>query len=265
MQLGQAIGELAKEVVSSSDTGLPLAGHTTALLPKNVREFGKDLSVDKREVLLYLALREAARMRLFIHAPWLEQDLFNAVGQYAAGIHIDMGRIEEAASQMDPNNPEAMNAILGEGLFPEERTPMQEAALKRIETTLALVEGWVDDVVTQAAEHLESLSRLRETMNRRRASGGPAEDTFAALVGLELRPRRLRDAAALWALLRETEGMSGRDEVWGHPDVQPDEQDLDDPTGFQQRRAERQEESAKIDEELQKLLDGGYDGKSPQG
>jgi putative hydrolase len=265
MQLGQAIGELAKEVVSSSDTGLPLAGHTTALLPKNVREFGKDLSVDKREVLLYLALREAARMRLFIHAPWLEQDLFNAVGQYAAGIHIDMGRIEEAASQMDPNNPEAMNAILGEGLFPEERTPMQEAALKRIETTLALVEGWVDDVVTQAAEHLESLSRLRETMNRRRASGGPAEDTFAALVGLELRPRRLRDAAALWAHLRETEGMSGRDEVWGHPDVQPDEQDLDDPTGFQQRRAERQEESAKIDEELQKLLDGGYDGKSPQG
>lgn len=265
MQLGQAVGELAKEVHGSSDIGLPLAGHSMALLPKNVREFGEGLQLDSREILLFLALREAARMRLFARSPWLEQDLFNAVAQYAAGIHIDMSRIEEAASQIDPTNPEAMQEVLGEGLFTPERTPMQEAALKRIETTLALVEGWVDDVVSQAAEHLESLPKLRETMHRRRATGGPAEHTFAALVGLELRPRRLRDAAALWAHLRETEGMSGRDDVWSHPDVQPDEQDLDDPQGYQGRRAEREEESAKIDEELQKLLDGGYNGKGSGG
>ena len=261
MQVGQAVGELAKEVHGSSEIGLPLAGHSMALLPKNVREFGEGLQVDSREILLFLALREAARMRLFSRSPWLEQDLFNAVAQYAAGIHIDMGRIQEAASQIDPTNPEAMQEVLGEGLFTPERTPMQEAALKRIETTLALVEGWVDDVVSQAAEHLESLPKLRETMHRRRATGGPAEHTFAALVGLELRPRRLRDAAALWSHLRQTEGMSGRDDVWAHPDVQPDEQDLDDPQGYQARRKEREEESAKIDEELQKLLDGGYDGK----
>lgn len=265
MQLGQAVGELAKEVHSSSDIGLPLAGRTLALLPKNIAEFGEGLQVDRQEIVLYLALREAARMRLFTHAPWLEQDLFNAVAQYAAGISIDMGRIEEAASQVDPTNPEAMQQIMGEGLFSSERTPMQDAALRRIETTLALVEGWVDDVVSQAAEHLESLGALRETMNRRRAAGGPAEDTFASLVGLELRPRRLRDAAALWAHLRTADGLSGRDEVWSHPDVQPDEQDLDDPEGFHRRRAERQAESAELDEALEKLLAGGYDGPSESG
>ena len=260
MQLGGAVGELSKEVHSSSDIGLPLAGQTMALLPTNVRQFGEGLQVDAQEILLFLALREAARMRLFVRSPWLEQELFNAVAQYAAGIHIDMDRIEQAAAQIDPTNPEAMNEVLSEGLFTPERTGMQEAALRRIETTLALVEGWVDDVVSQAAAHLESLPALRETMNRRRASGGPAEHAFAALVGLELRPRRLRDAAALWAHLRETEGMSGRDDVWSHPDIQPDEQDLDDPQGYQDRRREREQESAKIDEELQKLLDGGYEG-----
>ncbi|HIW99577.1 MAG TPA: zinc-dependent metalloprotease [Candidatus Nesterenkonia stercoripullorum] len=262
MQLGHAVGELAKDVHSSSDIGLPLAGHTMALLPKNIREFGQGLQVDKNEVTLFLALREAARIRLFVRSPWLAQDMFNAVAQYAAGIRIDMDRIEQAASQIDPSNPEAMNEVFAEGLFTPERTEMQEAALKRIETTLALVEGWVDDVVSQAAEHLDALPQLREMINRRRATGGPAEHAFAALVGLELRPRRLRDAAALWAHLRETEGMSGRDDIWSHPDVQPDEQDLDDPQGFQARRAEREAESSKIDEELQKLLDGGYDGPS---
>lgn len=265
-QVGQAIGELAAEVHSGSDIGLPMAGQSMALVPANIADFGKGLQVEAEEVTLYLALREAARMRLFVRAPWLEDDLFNAVAQYAAGIHINMERIEEAASQIDPSNPQEIEDLFGDGLFQADRTPMQEAALRRIETTLALVEGWVNDVVSQAGAHLPSLEKLRETMTRRRATGGPAEDAFAALVGLELRPRRLRDAAALWAHLRETSGASGRDEVWSHPDVQPDEQDLDDPAGFYTRRAQREEESAKIDEELKKLLDGGYgDTDDPRG
>ncbi|NLS09270.1 zinc-dependent metalloprotease [Nesterenkonia sp. MY13] len=264
-QIGQAIGQLAAEVHSASDIGLPLAGDTMALIPANIKAFGEGLQVEDEEILLYLALREAARMRLFIRAPWLQDDLFNAVAQYAAGIHINMERIEEAASQIDPSNPQEMEDLFGDGLFQTDRTPMQEAALRRIETTLALVEGWVDDVVAQAGSHLPSLEKLRETMNRRRASGGPAEATFAALVGLELRPRRLRDAAALWAHLRETDGAAGRDEVWSHPDVQPDEADLDDPQGFHRRREERQQEAANIDEELKKLLDGGYEGPGSDG
>lgn len=261
-QIGQAIGELAGEVHSGSDIGLPLAGPSMTLVPANIRAFGDGLQVEDEEVLLYLALREAARMRLFGRAPWLEDDLFNAVAQYAAGIHINMERVEEAASQIDPSNPQELEDLFGEGLFQTDRTPMQEAALRRIETTLALVEGWVDDVVSQAGAHLPSVGKLRETMNRRRATGGPAEAAFAALAGLELRPRRLRDAAALWGHLRETYGIEGRDDVWSHPDVQPDEADLDDPEGFETRRAAREAEAAKIDDELKKLLDGGYDSGS---
>lgn len=262
-QIGQAIGELAGEVHSGSDIGLPLAGTAMTLVPANIKAFSEGLQVEHEETLLYLALREAARIRLFVRAPWLEDDLFNAVAQYAAGIHINMERVEEAASQIDPSNPQEMEDLFGEGLFQTDHTPMQEAALRRIETTLALVEGWVDDVVAQAGAHLPSIGRLRETFARRRATGGPAEAAFAALVGLELRPRRLRDAAALWAHLRENDGAEGRDEVWAHPDVQPEEADLDDPAGFHARRAERQQEAAKIDDELKKLLDGDYDGPGP--
>jgi putative hydrolase len=76
---------------------------------------------------------------------------------------------------------------------------------------------------------------LREAMRRRRAGGGPAEQTFATLVGLELRPRRLRDAAALWWSVTEKRGISGRDAVWSHPDLLPTADDLDDPLGFGDR------------------------------
>ena len=88
-----------------------------------------------------------------------------------------------------------------------------------------------------ATPTLPAIAPLNETMRRRRAAGGPAEQTFAALVGLELRPRRLRDASALWALLETRRGVEGRDAVWGHPDLIPSADDLDDPFAFVDRDA----------------------------
>jgi putative hydrolase len=98
---------------------------------------------------------------------------------------------------------------------------------------LALVEGWVDTVVNAAAKgRLPSSVKLAEAVRRRRATGGPAERTFATLVGLELRPRRLREAATLWTSLGEARGNDGRDDIWAHPDLMPTHEDLDDPIGF---------------------------------
>jgi putative hydrolase len=124
-------------------------------------------------------------------------------------------------------------------MFEPQTTPEQQVALARLETLLALVEGWVDEVAAAAAtDRLPGAAALRETLRRRRASGGPAEETFATLVGLELRPRRLRDAAALWRAVADKRGIAGRDEIWQHPDLLPDASDLDDPAAFVRRADE---------------------------
>lgn len=233
-QIGQALGSLAAEVVGSADIGLPLtATAQAALLPANVAAFGTGLGVDVDDVRLYLALREAAYVRLFAHVPWLAPRLVGAVEEYGRGITIDMSRLEEAVRDLDPMRPEALQDIFAEGMFAPSVTPAQQAALTRIETLLALIEGWVDAVVTSAtADRLPSASALQEAIRRRRAAGGPAEQTFSTLVGLELRPRRLRDAAQLWSLLTERRGAHGRDGVWAHPDLLPSGEDLDDPEAF---------------------------------
>ncbi|MEV0849441.1 zinc-dependent metalloprotease [Streptomyces sp. NPDC049954] len=233
-QIGQAVGTLAGEVVGSTDIGLPLGpAGKAALLPVNIEAFGKDLGVPKDEVRLYLALREAAHQRLFAHVPWLRSHLFGAVEGYARGIKVDTSKLEDAVGQLDPSNPEQLQDALQQGMFQPEDTPQQKAALARLETALALVEGWVDAVVHTAAKpRLGAADALRETLRRRRASGGPAEQTFATLIGLELRPRRLRDASRLWASLTDARGVDGRDGLWAHPDMLPTAEDLDDPDGF---------------------------------
>jgi len=234
-QTGTAVGELAREVVGSSDIGLPLGPEgVAALLPAGVAQFGQGLSVDAGEVRVFLALREAAHQRLFAHVPWLRAHLLGAVEQYASGITVDMARLQEAIPDVDITNPEALrDALAGEGLFRPEDTPAQKAALVRLETALALVEGWVATVVSAAArDRLTHADALAEAIRRRRATGGPAERTFATLVGLELRPRRLREAAAIWQGLTEARGIDGRDALWSHPDLLPAADDLENPDTF---------------------------------
>jgi putative hydrolase len=234
-QTGAAVGALAQEVVSSTDVGLPLGpAGTAALLPAGVAAFGQGLSVDDDEVRLFLALREAAHHRLFAHVPWLRARLLGAVEDYARGITVDANALREAMPQIDPANPEALSeALSGAALFQPEDTEQQKAALARLEAMLALVEGWVATVVDSAASgRLPQAGALAEAIRRRRASGGPAERTFATLVGLELRPRRLREAAAIWRGLTEARGIAGREAIWAHPDLLPTADDFDDPDGF---------------------------------
>ncbi len=272
-QIGQALGELATEVLTGTDIGLPLAPvGRAALLPTNITEFAADLDVSEDDVVLYLALREAAHQRLYAHVPWLRPHVIGAIEAYGRGMTIDVSAIESQIQQIDPMNPESLQEAMGSGLFAPQQTPAQEAALVRLETVLALVEGWVDEVVTQASEaRLPSATKLREVVRRRRAAGGPAEDTFAALVGLELRPRRLRDAAALWGNLRASQESASRDAAWAHPDLMPTAADLDDPLGYTERRSPTErtggegghDEASQLmgdfDAELAKLLDTDTD------
>ena len=262
-QTGSGIGALAKEVLSVSDVGVPLApAGRAALVPANVASFAEGLDVTEDDVLLYLALREAAHQRLFAGVPWLRDHVVGAVTDYARGIQIDtdaiQSRLEEQVRGIDPTDPSSMQHLVDGSLFDLPKSPLQQAALERLEVVLALVEGWVDEVVGQAtATRMPAATKMQEAVRRRRAAGGPAEDTFAALVGLELRPRRLRDASTLWGSLRTRQGIEGRDGVWMSPHLLPSAADLDDPLGFRADASAPESLSEEdFDAELRRLLDG---------
>ena len=259
MQLGQGTGTLAGEVLTGCEVSLPLVpAPTVVLMPVAVREFAAGLEVDEPQARLYLAVREVARVRLFGAVPWLAPALLAAVRDYAADISIDTTAIEEAVGSIDPSDPEAVQQALQGRMFAPQPSPAQQAALARLETLLALVEGWVDVVSDRATrEHLPQADALGEAVRRRRATGGPAEKAFGALVGLELRPRRLRDAANLFAALEESGGQGARDDAWRHPDLAPGTSDLDDPLGYVERTT--RPESDEMDAALDRLLSGEDD------
>ncbi len=267
MQLGQVVGQLAKEVVSGGDIGIPLlADGTAALLPQNVAEFGAGLDIPDDQVQLYLAVRELAHARLFRHAKWLRLQLITQITAFAKGITIDTERLESLAESFDPANPEELRQAMVSGALIPPKTEEQQEALGRLETVLALVEGWVDVVTANATRLLPKADAIAETVRRRRASGGPAESAFATLVGLELRPRRLRDAAAMWQAVTDAVGQEARDHLWSHPDLLPQAADLDDPSALVARltatAAGKEPERDAVDQAIEDLLRG--DTERPQ-
>jgi putative hydrolase len=230
-QIGQGVAELSRSVLSTADLAVPL-GSQVAVVPHNVDAFADGLGVAASDVRIHVVLRTLAHHRLVMHAPWLAGRFAAAVAEYAHGITLDLSGVSDLMGGFDPSDPSSLQRALDSGMFQPPETPEQKAALTRLHTLIALVDGWLDDVVGQAGALMPDAARLEEATRRRRAAGGPAEQAFASLVGLELRPKRQRDAASLWALLREERGPAGRDALWNHPDLLPTDADLDDPAAF---------------------------------
>ncbi|MBV7294850.1 zinc-dependent metalloprotease [Corynebacterium sp. TAE3-ERU12] len=239
VQLGGSLADIANSALTGSEFGLPLATSGAAvLLPRHLRDLAKELELPEREMLVYACAREAAHQRLYDRVPWLAERMISSVEEYAAGLELDYSQIEEASREISPEvlqDParmqEAMERLQNMDFSPQIRSA-NEHARTRLETLLALVEGWVDVVVMDAlGDRLPGANQLDEAWRRRRATEG-AEQALKKSTGIDLGAPKVREAAELWRRLTTAAGMERRDQVWDHSDFLPVAEDLDSPAGF---------------------------------
>ena len=233
MQMGQALGRMSEEVLSAGDIGLPIFKEPRpAFVAQNLAELVDSLEEDSDQVYFYFVIRELAHARLFKQSKWLREYTVNLITAYAREISIDNTRIIEMSENFDPSDIGNIQKAFESGALIAPRTPAQTIALERIETVLALIEGWVDCVTQAATTRLPRSAAIAEVVRRKRSSGGPAEKTFLTLIGLELRPRKLREASAMWNQITAAVGIQKRDAIWSHPDLLPTDADIQDPTAL---------------------------------
>lgn len=235
-QLGQSIGTLASSVTGAHDVGLSLMDPAhPVVIPENIENWANELEIPKSEVFIYHALREGAVARLFANNPWLVSYIQSAIVEYGKGIHIDIDAIQRQAQSafenMQQNMEENMSFALDNGIFTPEESPAQKIALAKLETVLALIDGWTDEVTALAAgDRLPSIEQLRETLRRRRASAAPAQQLFSSMLGLQVSPKLTREASAFWKKIREVKSIAERDQIWSG--LLPTAEDLLDPEKF---------------------------------
>jgi putative hydrolase len=215
-QLGQAIGSISISAVGAHDAGLPILEPARPLLiPENIDRWGADTEIPKTEIYLFHALREGATARLFEHNPWIVSYLRSAIVEYGAGIKIDLDAIQRQAEEAMSGGETEISIALDAGIFTPEETPAQRAALSKLETVLALIDGWADDVATLAAgDRLPAITALRELQRRTRATSAPAQQLFKTMLGLEVSPKLSREASAFWSHVRTSKDIAARDNIW---------------------------------------------------
>ena len=249
MQLGQAVGKLASKTLSSTEIGIPISART-GLVSQNIREVIKDLETTKSEVVIYLAIRQLAISSLYASNRWLRDQIATQVREFAAGLKVEISGIEELIQQVDPSDPESMERIMEATAMMSQRTDEQEAALVRIETLLALIDGWADAVTEAAAKRLSNVASLAELVSRKRITEGASENTFEILLGLQLQPKLRREAKSMWQKLEQL-GSAARDALWRHPDQLPSIEEIANP---QLLIARLNQDPDDFDGELRKLL-----------
>ena len=237
-QLGQSIGAIANNITGANDAAIPLSSGAH-LIPQNITQWSQGLGLPEAEVDIYLALREVSAARLFASTPWLMTYIRDAITTYGKGIAIDVEAIQRQAEEamgredFDINNPQSLTIAIDQGLFTPQQTPAQEFALTKLEMALALIEGWIDHVISEVgAERIPSFNALIENSRRRRAVNSPMQQLFATLLGLEVSPRKMREAAVFWSEVKSLRGADGRDRCWEDPAFLPMPNDLKDVAAF---------------------------------
>ena len=244
-QLGQSIGTLAIGLTGSQDAAIPLFEKSGAhLIPQNIALWGEGLEIPEQEIAIYIALREVAAQRLFAHTPWLSEYIGGLIQSFGHGITVDINSIQRQAEsamdsgELDINNPESITMAINQGMFQPEQSAAQTASLAKLETTFALIEGWIDHVASLAAtDRLPSLSSLEESYRRARVENAPTQQLFTMLLGLQISPRTIRECSHFWKEIyslsgAENGGVSIRDHRWEDSALLPTAQDLADPAGF---------------------------------
>ena len=108
MQLGSLIGGLSHHAFGGFDVGLVAPAPRGYLIVPTLEAFAREHSLDARQLRLWASLHEALHLRIS-SVDWIAARYASLLGEYLAGINVDMGQIMGQMQGMtDPSQAEAM-------------------------------------------------------------------------------------------------------------------------------------------------------------
>ncbi len=224
MQVGQALSALASQVLCASDIGIPLTDPPrVAMLPANIAEFAEGLEIASSDAMMYIALRESAHQRLFVHVPWLAARVLGAVEQYAQYMRVDSERLGDVMGDVDMTDPAALQQVLSQGLLQPEDTPEQTGCGGAPGSALGVHRRMGGRRRPASAAGIGCRPPVRSS--RRCVVVGPLADLPSALSPHWWGWNCVRACCAKrtqFSLLFDPQrGADARDALWSHPDLLP--------------------------------------------
>ena len=211
---------LALRVLGQFDPQLlgkePLAGGSLYLVEPNIEAWAREENLHGDDLRRWLILHESTHAWQFSAHPWLRDHLNSAL---------------ESVLAVANNQRTALVRMIALSIG----LPSQWAALRRMQGTMSLVEGYSNLVMNLAGRRsLPGYDRL-EAAYRRRSRRGGLEIVVWKLSGLDLKLKQYVVGEAFCQTIYDQYGMSVLNQAWESAEKLPTEKELTNPTSWYQR------------------------------
>jgi coenzyme F420 biosynthesis associated uncharacterized protein len=231
-QVGLLVGLLSQRVLGQYDLVLLDAHAPTRLLlvAPNLADAAANLGVDHDQLVSWVTVHEVTHAVQFSGVPWLRQHLGGLLGELLAGLEVtiapasmlrlpdgkDLRELVEAARRGD-----LLRVIIG---------PERQDLVDRLQATMSLIEGHAEHVMDAVgAEVLPSLPRLREALDRRRATRSTSWRLIERVLGLELKMRQYEAGRRFCDTVVQAGGIAALNRAWAAPEALPTPAELEKP------------------------------------
>ncbi|HUC38050.1 MAG TPA: zinc-dependent metalloprotease [Acidimicrobiales bacterium] len=231
MQLGSAVGHLARSALGPYEVPIPRPGSRLLLVPENLKRFAGDWSLPLDEVRLWVCIRELTAHAVLARphvATRFEEMLTNVV---RAGAEDAEGIVQRLGG-LDPTDPEGLAGLLGdpETLFGTDPSPARRRAATELETVTAALEGYVEHVLDRASSRLlGGRTALAEAWRRHQHDRQATDRAAELLFGLDLGPAHVERGVEFVRGVLDRAGEEGLAMLWSDAHALPTPAEIEAP------------------------------------
>jgi|SRR5437588_1246749 len=244
---GLVVGYMSQRVLGQYEVSMLDVEQPPRLLfvvPNLVKAI-RDLRVDSDSFLRWIVLHEVTHVFQFSGVSWLREHMSGLLRDYLRTVEV---RFERGGAGGLPSLPDPIKVVQEfreGGLIALVQTREQRRLLERIQSAMAVIEGYSEHVMDAVGERvLPAYTGLRDSMDRRRRSRSYPERVLQRLLGLDLKMRQYEDGKAFCDRVVERSGIPALNRVWETPEALPTAAELEDPAAWIERTGSRPEPAA---------------------
>ena len=234
MTTGTMVGHLAGRCLGTYDLPIPRDGDRILLIAPNIDSFGKDWSIPKEDLKLWICLHEVT-LHTILGIPHVRKNLSGLLTRHAESFGKDPSIIQDRFGDIEIGEgleglESLQNIVTPEMVIGAVRSPEQEALLPFLEALIAIIIGFVDFTMDQIGNNLiSSYSMMTEALRRRRVETGEAERFVEKILGLNLTQEQVDRGKSFIDGIVERSGSEGLDRLWLNEENLPTPSEVDAP------------------------------------
>jgi coenzyme F420 biosynthesis associated uncharacterized protein len=239
-EAGLVIGYMSQRVLGQFELSLIQPETPTRLLfvAPNLDKAIGEMDLDRIAFLDWIVLHELTHVLQFTGVPWLRSHLGGLLREYLDTVEVQITTGAAGGIPSWPNLNDLVERFREGGLMALIQNREQKLLMDRLQSTMAVIEGYSEHVMDALGESLvPGYGDLRAAMDRRRRSRSAPERLLQKLLGLDMKMRQYEQGKRFCDAVVAEAGIETLNRAWRSPADMPTPEELDDPHSWVARTA----------------------------